>query len=94
MILLLQIQHRLENHPDFIPDIAKAFKEVFMEVDEALKSQPCDAMYSGTTAVAVLIRNDKLYISNCGDSRAVVGKKNVNGEVVALNLSGECKVIL
>ena len=44
-------------------------------------------MYSGTTAVAVLIRGQKLYIANCGDSRAVIGKRNVNGEIVALNLS-------
>ncbi|GMH52727.1 hypothetical protein TrST_g13543 [Triparma strigata] len=83
-----EIQSRLENHPDFIPDIEKAFKEVFVEVDEALKDQKSiDAMYSGTTVVAVLMRDKQLYISNCGDSRAVMAKRNINGEVVAVNLS-------
>ena len=32
-----EVQHRLEAHPDFILDVGKAFKEVFVEVDEALK---------------------------------------------------------
>lgn len=31
-------------------------------------------MYSGTTACVVLLRNNKLYISNCGDSRAVLAR--------------------
>ena len=44
-------------------------------------------MYSGTTVVAVLMRDKQLYISNCGDSRAVMAKRNINGEVVAVNLS-------
>ncbi|GMI13456.1 hypothetical protein TrLO_g4194 [Triparma laevis f. longispina] len=83
-----EIQARLENHPDFIPDVEKAFKEVFVEVDEALKEQKgIDAMYSGTTVVAVLMRGKQLYISNCGDSRAVMAKRNINGEVIAVNLS-------
>jgi hypothetical protein len=34
-------------------------------------------MYSGTTAVVVLLRDEKLYIANCGDSRAVMAKRNV-----------------
>lgn len=32
-------------------------------------------MYSGTTACVVLLRDDKLYISNCGDSRAVLARR-------------------
>lgn len=56
-----EIQARLENHPDFIPDVEKAFKEVFVEVDEALKEQKgIDAMYSGTTVVAVLMRGKQV----------------------------------
>lgn len=31
-------------------------------------------MYSGTTACVVLLRKNKLYISNCGDSRAVLAR--------------------
>mmetsp|Transcript_36196 Transcript_36196/g.63494 ORF Transcript_36196/g.63494 Transcript_36196/m.63494 type:complete len:205 (+) Transcript_36196:525-1139(+) len=31
-------------------------------------------MYAGTTACALLLRNNKLYISNCGDSRAVLAR--------------------
>lgn len=83
-----EIQHRLENHDSFIPDIEEAFKEVFVEVDESLKSQPSiDCMYSGTTAVVVLMRGSRLYIANCGDSRAVMAQKNRDGMIVAKNLS-------
>ena len=35
-------------------------------------------MYSGTTACVVLLRNNKLYISNCGDSRAVLAFRGTN----------------
>jgi serine/threonine protein phosphatase PrpC len=31
--------------------------------------------YSGTTACVVLLRDDKLYVSNCGDSRAVLARR-------------------
>jgi serine/threonine protein phosphatase PrpC len=31
--------------------------------------------YSGTTACVVLLRDDRLYVSNCGDSRAVLAKR-------------------
>ncbi|GMI19470.1 hypothetical protein TrCOL_g3382 [Triparma columacea] len=83
-----EIQHRLENHPSFIPDIETAFKETFISVDESLKSQPSiDCMYSGTTAVVVLARGNRLYIANAGDSRAVMASRNRDGMIVAKNLS-------
>ncbi|GMH59824.1 hypothetical protein TrRE_jg3217 [Triparma retinervis] len=83
-----EIQHRLENHPSFSHDIEAAFKEVFVEVDESLKEQPSiDCMYSGTTAVVVLMRGQRLYIANCGDSRAVMAFKNRDGMIVAKDLS-------
>jgi serine/threonine protein phosphatase PrpC len=83
-----EIQHRLELHPSFIPDIEQAFKDVFVEVDESLKSQPSiDCMYSGTTAVAVLMRGSRLTIANAGDSRAVMAVKNRDGMIVAKDLS-------
>lgn len=33
-----------------------------------------DAGFSGSTGVAVLLKNDKIYCANVGDSRAVMGQ--------------------
>ncbi len=83
-----EIQHRLELHPHFEDNIEKAFKEVFVEVDESLRGQDhIDANCSGTTAVVVLMRENRLWIANAGDSRAVVAKKNRDGLITAENLS-------
>lgn len=57
-------------------DIAQAMREVFVKVDRGLLNEAeIEPMYAGTTACAVLLRNNKLYISNCGDSRAVLASR-------------------
>eukprot|EP00578_Thalassiosira_sp_NH16_P007660 CAMPEP_0181117184 /NCGR_PEP_ID=MMETSP1071-20121207/22368_1 /TAXON_ID=35127 /ORGANISM="Thalassiosira sp., Strain NH16" /LENGTH=257 /DNA_ID=CAMNT_0023201517 /DNA_START=485 /DNA_END=1255 /DNA_ORIENTATION=+ len=47
----------------------------FLSSRDFSRAQP---MYSGTTACVVLLRNNKLYISNCGDSRAVLATRRDN----------------
>lgn len=77
---LTEIQTRLQKHPLFTKDIAEAFRQTFLTVDESLTHQTLiEPMYSGTTACAVLLKNDKLVISNVGDSRAVIGKRQPRG---------------
>ena len=56
--------------------IRQSFKEVFTTVDRGLLDESdIEPMYSGTTACVVLLRGNKLYISNCGDSRAVLAQR-------------------
>lgn len=64
-------------------NIADAMRQGFLELDEvmleeeSLKNEP-----SGTTAVTVIIKGDKLYCGNVGDSRAVA---SVNGKAEPLS---------
>jgi serine/threonine protein phosphatase PrpC len=73
---LHEVQHRLEQHPEFESNIEKAFKETFMAVDEDLVKEPSiEPMYAGTTACVVLLRDNVLTIANAGDSRAVLARR-------------------
>lgn len=74
---LHEIQRRLEKHPKFSTDLALAFRETFVSVDEALKIEPIiEPLYAGTTACVVLLQDQKLTIANAGDSRAVLARKS------------------
>jgi len=53
-------------------DFANAMKQGFLEFDNAmLKDEQMRDELAGTTAVTVLIKDNKLYCGNVGDSRAV-----------------------
>jgi protein phosphatase 2C family protein 2/3 len=75
-----------DNHDDNKPDdndeeegdkvIEQSLKETFIKVDRGLLDEAeIEPMYSGTTACVVLMRHTKLYIANCGDSRAVLARR-------------------
>lgn len=85
---LHEVQSRLEKHKDFTSDLKNAFIETFVAVDKDLAHEPCiQPLYAGTTACAVLLRDDVLTISNCGDSRAVCARKTKSGQYIAIPLS-------
>lgn len=44
-------------------------------------------MFSGTTAVSVLMLEDQLWIANAGDSRAVLAVSSDGGKLKAVDLS-------
>ncbi|CAJ1966310.1 unnamed protein product [Cylindrotheca closterium] len=84
---LHEIQSRLEKHDDFTNNIKKAFQETFLSVDESLKKEILiEALYAGTTACVALLRENKLVLSNAGDSRAVLAKKS-NDSWTAVDLT-------
>ncbi|KAL9183970.1 hypothetical protein ACHAXT_002056 [Thalassiosira profunda] len=57
-------------------EIKRFLRETFIKVDRGLLDEDdIEPMYSGTTACAVLLRDGKLYVSNCGDSRAVLAQR-------------------
>jgi len=72
--VMTEVQRRLEKHPEISTNPPHAFKETFVEVNRLLgdKVSHVDALYSGTTAIAVLIRGNTMWTSNIGDSRAVM----------------------
>jgi serine/threonine protein phosphatase PrpC len=56
--------------------IEQCLKETFIKVDRGLlDEEEIEPMYSGTTACVVLKRYQKLYIANCGDSRAILARR-------------------
>mmetsp|Transcript_4345 Transcript_4345/g.5729 ORF Transcript_4345/g.5729 Transcript_4345/m.5729 type:complete len:526 (-) Transcript_4345:357-1934(-) len=63
-----------------------AFKQMQTELEKA----PCDARCAGATAVVVVSRNNKLEVGNCGDSRAVLGRRK-SGQVTAVGLTVDHK---
>lgn len=85
---LHEVQKRLEKHALFETDIEKAFKEIFVQVDQDLTKEPLiEPLYAGTTACVVLVRDKQMVISNAGDSRAVLARKCAVNEWKAIDLS-------
>lgn len=72
------------NRPEYKDgDIAEAMRKAFLELDshmldeESLFNKP-----SGTTAITALIKGQKIYCANVGDSRIVA---SINGRAEALS---------
>eukprot|EP00966_Prymnesium_polylepis_P212074 4912293-Prymnesium_polylepis.1 len=69
------------------------FIAAFEKVEERLWSFECDeddkpaAMNSGAVAVVVLLRRGVLWVAHAGDSRAILGRDDENGELVAEQLT-------
>ena len=77
---LHEVQRRLEAHPQFSSDVAKAFRDTFVEVDRDLAAVPeVEPLYAGATANVVLLRETALTIANAGDSRAVLARRRRAG---------------
>lgn len=74
---LHEIPKRLEKHEDFQKgNVDKAFKEVFIGVNEDLEGEPdIEPLYSGCTACVALVSHGDIFLANAGDSRAIMAKK-------------------
>ena len=71
---------RLEAHPKLNSNPPQALREVYIDVDLAMGDdmeydKEFNSFVCGTTAVVVYMRGDDMFIANCGDSRAVIGRK-------------------
>jgi len=72
------------KRPEYQNDIGLAMQRAFLEIDDVmLYDESWGEQMAGSTAVTVLIKNNKLYCANAGDSRAVAC---VNGEVQPLSV--------
>ncbi|KAL9662384.1 hypothetical protein QQ045_027217 [Rhodiola kirilowii] len=72
------------------------WKEVFLKsykvMDKELKSGGnLDCFCSGSTAVTIVKQGTTLFIANIGDSRAILGTKDGNGSVIAVQLTVDLK---
>ena len=68
-------------------NMPRAFKQMQAELDKA----PFDTRCAGATVVMVAMRNGNLEVGNCGDSRAVLGRKH-NGQVLSSSSSSSFEI--
>lgn len=66
----------------------EVYTRAFLNTNFDLHSSNIDDSLSGTTAITILQRGDKLYIANVGDSRAIIATE-VGGELKASPLSSD-----
>jgi len=58
-----------------IKDIEKVFQDAFKAIDQEVENlDHFKSTHSGSTACCVLLRKDHIYVSNVGDSRAVLAR--------------------
>lgn len=71
------------NRAEYKDDIAAAMKMAFLEIDDAmLADESMQDQGAGSTAVTCLIRNNRLYCANAGDSRMIAC---INGKLDSLS---------
>ncbi|XP_061401933.1 probable protein phosphatase 2C T23F11.1, partial [Musca vetustissima] len=72
------------KRPEYKDNVEKALKQAFLDIDyEMLYNESWGEQMAGSTAVVVLIKNNRLYCANAGDSRAVAC---INGKVETLSM--------
>jgi serine/threonine protein phosphatase PrpC len=92
----------LENLPDHNNEVLRkppmfqpwmeAHLTAYRVMDKELRSHPLiDCFCSGTTAVTVLKQGKHLVIGNVGDSRAIMGTRDENGVLKAIQLTVDLK---
>lgn len=72
-------------------DIRRILHNGCVEVNHRLATSHIDVYVSGTTGVMGVIKKNKLYVANVGDSRAVLGRIGPNGSLQAVDLSFDQK---
>ncbi|XP_058119076.1 probable protein phosphatase 2C T23F11.1 [Anopheles ziemanni] len=73
----------ITRRPEYGEDLKQALQRGFLDLDEAmLNNEALKEQMSGSTAVAVVIKDNRLYCANAGDSRAIAC---VNGRLDVLS---------
>ncbi|OAY81555.1 putative protein phosphatase 2C 33, partial [Ananas comosus] len=81
-----------EKQPDIFATLKKSFLKAFKVMDKELKLHGnIDCLYSGTTAVTVVKQDQDLVIGNLGDSRALLGTRDQNNRLIAVQLTVDLK---
>ncbi|KAI9086685.1 hypothetical protein K1719_031279 [Acacia pycnantha] len=70
----------------------EAFMKAYKAMDKELRSHPnLDCFCSGSTAVTIVKQGSNLFMGNIGDSRAIMGSKDDNDSMVAIQLTVDLK---
>lgn len=80
-----------ENFPHFIKSTNLQIEQAFNMMQNDLTSSDIDVRCSGATCVVVCVAGNRVIVYNCGDSRAVLARRSVNGSLVAHPLSNDHK---
>ncbi|KAG6492104.1 hypothetical protein ZIOFF_047054 [Zingiber officinale] len=81
-----------DGHLHFFKAWKDSFLKAFRVVDKELRLHPeIDCFCSGTTAVALVKQGQELVIGNVGDSRAVLGTRDENNSLIAVQLTRDLK---
>ncbi|TVU13682.1 hypothetical protein EJB05_37102, partial [Eragrostis curvula] len=86
--------HGNENgeYPEIFTALRASFLRAFYVMDRDLKMHKnIDCVFSGTTAVTVIKQGQNLIIGNLGDSRAVLGTRDENNQLLAVQLTVDLK---
>jgi len=80
-----------ENFPQHIRASSLDMRRAFSLMQSDLNSCDVDVRCSGATCVMAALAGDRLELSNCGDSRAVLGRRNMNGSYSPIPLTNDHK---
>ncbi|KAL9234867.1 hypothetical protein vseg_009685 [Gypsophila vaccaria] len=81
-----------EKQPDIFCALKETFLKAFKIMDRELRVHPSvDCFCSGTTAVTLIKQGLDLVIGNVGDSRAILGTRNKDNSLAAVQLTVDLK---
>ncbi|KAJ0237221.1 protein phosphatase 2C 33 [Hirschfeldia incana] len=81
-----------ESQSELFKTLKEAFLKAFKVMDRELKfHRSVDCFCSGTTAVTLIKQGEYLVVGNVGDSRAVMGTRNGENALVAVQLTVDLK---
>uniref|UniRef100_J3LWT3 protein-serine/threonine phosphatase n=2 Tax=Oryza brachyantha TaxID=4533 RepID=J3LWT3_ORYBR len=80
------------EYPNTFAALRTSFLRAFYVMDRDLKlHKNIDSVFSGTTAVTVIKQGRDLIIGNLGDSRAILGTRDEDDQLLALQLTVDLK---
>jgi serine/threonine protein phosphatase PrpC len=87
-IIVRELLH--QGNPATITDtkLVDGYTKTFVNTNSAMHSNGVDDVLSGTTGITILVRGDKLFVANVGDSRAIIASE-VNNTLKYTALSSD-----
>jgi len=80
-----------EHFPHFVISNNLKMEIAFNMMHNDLNASEIDVRCSGATCVLTCLQGNKITVYNCGDSRAVLGRRNSAGAIQAVQLSNDHK---